>query len=136
MQRLWVALVSAVSLAGCVGGSTAAPLPAATPAVAPTPTPTPTPVGTPTPGPLSAAPPTLAFNSVGVTQAVTVTDPSYTGIYTVSGCAGIATLSAVTNGKFNVTSVAVGTCTLTISDTFSHQVTIAVSVTTLSVPVN
>jgi hypothetical protein len=44
-------------------------------------------------------------------------------------------LGALTNGAFTVTSVAAGACTITVSDAFTHQATISVSVTTLGVPI-
>jgi hypothetical protein len=53
----------------------------------------------------------------------------------MSGCTGIATLGASANGSFTVTSVAAGSCTITVSDAFTHQATIAVGVTTLGVPI-
>jgi hypothetical protein len=122
MRNLWVAMVCAVSLPGCVGASTAAPPPA-----------TPTPGVT---GLLVAAPATLAFNSVGSTQPVSITETGFTGTFSVSGCAGVATFSLAANGALSVTSAGVGSCTLTVTDSNAHQATIAVSVTTLSVPVN
>jgi hypothetical protein len=97
--------------------------------------PSPSPAPSATPGPLSAAPGTLTFNSTGLTQPVVVTDPGFSGTYVVSGCAGIANFGAVTNGTLNVTSAAAGSCTLTISDTFSHSATVSVGVTALNVPV-
>jgi hypothetical protein len=86
-------------------------------------------------GPLSITPGSLTFNSIGLTQAVSVTDPGFSGPYTIGGCAGIATFGTVTNGTLSVTSVAIGSCTLAVSDTSSHSATIAVGVTSLSVPV-
>jgi hypothetical protein len=65
---------------------------------------------------------------------VTVTDPGFTGTYQVSGCSGVATYGAVSNGTLAVTSFAAGQCTITVSDSF-NQTTISVTVTTLSVPV-
>jgi len=95
----------------------------------------PTPAPTPTPGPLSVAPSSLTFNSIGLAQPVIVTDPRFTGTYTISGCAGVATFGPVTNGTLSVTSAAAGSCTLTVSDTFLHSAPIAITVTSLSVPV-
>jgi hypothetical protein len=83
---------------------------------------------------LSAIPGSLSFSTAS-TQPVEVSDPGFSGTYTVSGCAGIVSYGAVANGVLNVTSVAAGTCTLTITDTFSHTATVSVVVTTLSVPV-
>jgi hypothetical protein len=67
-------------------------------------------------------------------QTVTITDPRAT-TFTVSGCSGIATLSAVTNGTFTVTSIGPGSCSILVSDAFTNQVTVAVGVTTLGVPI-
>jgi hypothetical protein len=94
-----------------------------------------TPTANVTPGPLSATPGSLTFNSVGLTQTVSVTDPGYSGAYTISGCAGVATFGTVTSGSLNVTAVAAGSCALTVSDTLSHATVIPVGVTSLSVPV-
>jgi hypothetical protein len=78
---------------------------------------------------------TLSFTAAGLVQSLAVGDPSYTGAYAISGCAGVVTFGTVVSGSLSVTSVAAGSCTLTINDTFSHQVTVSVSVNTLSVPV-
>jgi hypothetical protein len=93
------------------------------------------PAPTSSPGPLSVAPATLAFTTTGLLQHLTIGDPGYTGTFTVSGCTGIVTAGAVTSGSMSVTSVASGTCTLTVGDSFSHQMTVSVSVSTLTVPV-
>ncbi len=99
--------------------------------------PTPAPSPTPTPaGPLTVAPTSLAFSFIGQTQTVAVSDPNYTGAYTIAGCAGIATAGTVTNGSFTVTATGAGSCTLTVSDTSSNQATIAVGVSAVSVPIN
>lgn len=94
----------------------------------------PAPSPTASAGPLAVSPAALTFNGTAQTQTVTVTDPGTMSI-TMSGCSGIATLGALTNGAFTVTSVAAGACTITVSDTFTHQATISVSVTTLGVPI-
>jgi hypothetical protein len=100
------------------------------PTVGPSPSPSPT----ASPGPLAVSPSALTFNGAAQVQTVTVTDPGTTAI-TMSGCTGIATLGAFANGSFSVTSVAAGSCTITVSDAFTHQATIAVGVTTLGVPI-
>jgi hypothetical protein len=94
----------------------------------------PLPSPTPTPGPLAAAPAALTFNGIAQVQTVTITDPRAT-TFTVSGCSGIATLSAVTNGTFTVTSIGAGSCSILVSDASTNQVTVAVGVTTLGVPI-
>jgi hypothetical protein len=78
----------------------------------------------------------LTFTSTAQTQSVTVSDPGYTGVFTVSGCSGIAT-TAIAGSVLSVTSVAANAtpCTLTVSDSTSHSVTISVSVSTLSLPI-
>ena len=109
--------------------------PTPTPTPTPTPVPTPTPTPTPTPGPLSASPTSIAFFGTNQTTNVTITDPNFTGAYVVSGCTGIATLGPVVAGTFTVKSVATGSCTISVSDTFTHTATIAVGVTTVGVPI-
>jgi hypothetical protein len=116
-------------LAACGGPINTVPIAQPAPSASPTPT------ASPTPGPLSVTPTTLSFSAVGLTQSLTVGDPNYTGAFTISGCSGIATIGAVVSGSLSVTSVAGGSCTLTISDALSHQTTVSVSVNTLSVPV-
>ena len=81
-------------------------------------------------------PMSLTFDGTNQTQMLHVTDPSYTGSYTIGGCAStIVTTGTVTNGLLAVTSQGVGTCTLSIADSFSHTSTVAVTVSTLSVPI-
>jgi hypothetical protein len=118
--------VSAIALASCGGPVTTAPLAQAT-----------TPLTQPTPmtGPLSASPTSLSFSGTGQLQTTTVTDSGYTGALTVSGCSGIATTSGPTTGSLSVTSAAAGTCTLTITDTTGARSTVAITVSTLSLPV-
>jgi hypothetical protein len=85
---------------------------------------------------LSVSSTSLTFNGAAQTQSVTVSDPGYTGVFTVSGCSGIAT-TAIAGSVLSVTSVAANAtpCTLTVSDSTSRSVTISVSVTTLSIPI-
>jgi predicted small lipoprotein YifL len=127
--RAYVALAFVAMLAACGGPVNTVPVAQPAPSASPTPT------ASPSPGPLSVTPTTLSFTAAGLVQNLTVGDPSYTGAFTISGCSGIVTAGAVASGSLSVTSVAGGSCTLTISDTFSHQVTVSVSVNTLSVPV-
>jgi hypothetical protein len=131
--RAYGALAFVAVLTACGGPVSTVPI--ATASASPTPTATATATASPTPGPLSVTATTLSFTAAGLTQSLTVADPNYTGAFTISGCTGIATFGAVVSGSLSVTSVAGGSCTLTISDTFSHQVTVSVSVNTLSVPV-
>jgi hypothetical protein len=97
-------------------------------------TPSPTPSAPATSGTLAAAPGTLAFNSTGQTQTVGLTDRGSNGIFTVSGCAGIVS-DTVVSGTLSVTSVAGGTCSLTISDNLAQAVAVSVSVTQYVVPI-
>jgi hypothetical protein len=85
---------------------------------------------------LSVSSTSLTFSGTAQTQSVTVSDPGYTGVFTVSGCSGIAT-TAIAGSVLSVTSVAANAtpCALTVSDSSSHSVTISVSVSTLSVPI-
>jgi predicted small lipoprotein YifL len=127
--RAYVALALVAMLAACGGPVNTVPV------AQPAPSASPTPAASPSPGPLSVTPTTLSFTAAGLVQDLTVGDPSNTGSFTISGCSGIVTTGAVASGSLSVTSVAAGSCALTISDAFSHQVTVSVSVNTLTVPV-
>ena len=96
-----------------------------------------TPLAKPTasPGPLSVTPATVSFAATGLVQKLTISDPNGNGAFIISGCTGFAAYGGLVNGSLSLTSVAAGICTLTISDSFLHQVTVPVSVNTLSVPV-
>ncbi len=77
----------------------------------------------------AASPASLTFSAAGQTQAIAVSDPGLLReVYSVSGCDGIVTAGAVTNGTLTVTSVAAGSCTLTVSDTLSRSTTVPVGV--------
>ncbi len=77
----------------------------------------------------AASPASLTFSAAGQTQAIAVTDPGLLReVYTVSGCEGIVTAGAVTNGSLTVTSLAAGSCTLTVSDPVSRSTTVSVGV--------
>jgi hypothetical protein len=121
-------------------GATPTPTPTATPVGAtPTPTPTATPLGatptptpSPTPAPVVPVPTAIAFTGLGAAnaQSVSVTESGYSGTFSeADSCAGIATI-ATASPKFTVTPIAVGTCSITISDTAQHSVAVAVTVTT------
>jgi hypothetical protein len=133
--RAHVAVAFVAMLAACGGPVNTVPVAQPAPSASPTPTASASPTASPSPGPLSVMPTTLSFTAAGLVQNLTVGDPSYTGAFTISGCSGIVTFGTVVSGSLNVTSVAGGSCSLTISDTFSHQVTVSVSVNTLTVPV-
>lgn len=85
---------------------------------------------------LSLTPNALTFSYVGQTQSVTVSDPSYSGAYTVSGCAGIATYGAVSGGALNVTASAAGSCTIAVVDGNGNQAALSISVSSLNVPID
>jgi hypothetical protein len=77
----------------------------------------------------AVSPASLTFSDAGQAQAIAVSDLGLPrAVYTVSGCAGIVTAGAVTNGSLTVTSVAAGSCTLTVSDTYSRSTTVSVGV--------
>jgi|GEM_PF-5922934 hypothetical protein len=77
----------------------------------------------------AVSPASLTFTAAGQTQAIAVSDPGLLrDVYTVSGCEGIITAGAVTNGSLTVTSVSAGSCTLTVSDTLSRSTTVSVGV--------
>jgi hypothetical protein len=72
------------------------------------------------------------FTSLGSSnaQSVSVTESGYSGTFSeVDTCAGIATI-ATASPKFTVTPVAVGTCSITISDIPQRFVAVGVTVTT------
>jgi hypothetical protein len=123
--RAYVALAFVAILAACAGPINTVPVAQPAPSVS----------LTPSPGPLSVMPTTLSFTATGLVQNLTVADPNYTGGFSISGCSGIVTFGTVVSGLMSVTSVAAGSCTLTISDAISHQITVTVSVNTLSVPI-
>lgn len=136
MRRL--AFVFGVFLAGCGGQvnyTRIAPSPTATPTSTPAPPPAPTPTATAATG-VQAAPATVAFSAIGQNQTITVTDPGYAGAFVVSGCSGTVTTS---NGPGSstllVTAAGPGSCTLTVADANGSTASIAITVTTLNVPV-
>jgi hypothetical protein len=131
-----IALVAlcAVVATGCAKPIDTTPLMPA-PTATPTASPTPTPAPTPSPAPIVASPASLAFSATNQIQTLAVSESSYSGTFTVSGCSGIATTSGPASGVLTVTSVAVGTCTLTISNTSGTVAQVGVTVTTLNLPI-
>jgi hypothetical protein len=83
-------------------------------------------------GPITLSSTALFFGAPGLARTIAVRDPNYRGAFTVSGCAGVASSGAVTNGQLTVTAVAANACTLLIRDSAGHEASIAVTVTTLS----
>jgi hypothetical protein len=104
--------------------------PTSLPAAAPTPTPT----AVPTPGPLSVSRSNLSFDATGGSQTVTLTDPGYSGAYTVGGCIGIAA-ATISGQTVTVTSVAAGICVLTVRSGVAQTATISVTVSIVSMPI-
>jgi len=145
------ALAAALATAaGCGGGAVPAPAPDAlrsptpapsstststpAPASSSTPRPTPTPAITPTPAPLAVLPSSLTFDATtSAVQNVTITDGT-AGPYSASGCTGIATTS-VSGTTLTVTATAGGACSLNVTDSAHNTAPIAITVTTVSVPI-
>jgi hypothetical protein len=105
----------------------------------PSATPTPSPTAVPTPaGPLTVSPSALSFIGVSDQLTVTVSEAGYNGGFAVdaTGCGAAATVSALTaaapGAQFTVTSVASGTCTVTVSDGLNQKQQIPVTVTVTS----
>jgi PBP1b-binding outer membrane lipoprotein LpoB len=139
-----LALACAAALVtGCSSGSSTSPLPNVTsspsPAASATASPVPSPTASPTPAPTPVSgalvsPASLTFNAVGFTQTLTA---ATLNPLTVSGCTGVVTYGAFTNGTLAVSSAAAGSCTLTIAFTATGQTaSIPVVVTSIFVPVN
>ncbi|MGC2243809.1 MAG: hypothetical protein WBA06_09305 [Candidatus Aquilonibacter sp.] len=92
---------------------------------------------TPTPGSVMLSSSSLAFTTIGASdaQTVTVKQSNYSGAFTASGttCAGIATISAATAASFSVTPVAAGSCTFTITGGGGQSAALTIGVTTTTV---
>jgi hypothetical protein len=92
---------------------------------------------TSTPNPGSSGGPQLSINALSITsttpQTFTVSDSGYTGTFSVSGCANVASVSPPSasgpSATFTVTPVAPGTCSLVISESGGRSVTLSVAVT-------
>jgi hypothetical protein len=125
-------LVFAVFVAGCGDNVNTTPVaPAATPT--PTAMPTASPTASPTPIPFSIAPTSLTFGAgSNANQAIVIAGG--TAPYTASGCSGVVT-SSVSGTTVTVTAIAAGSCTLTISNAVGNSLPVAVTVTTVSVPI-
>lgn len=115
-----------IGLSGCAAGGTGALFgPSAKPS------------GTPSAA-LDAAPATLTFTTVGASSAQTfaATESAYTGTITETDtCSGLATVAATggTSGAsvtFGVTPSAVGTCTVTVHDSYGQKAAVSISITT------
>jgi hypothetical protein len=122
-------------LANVPAAPTASPTPTASPSPSPTPTTAPTPTGI-----VSVSPGSLALAGTGAGNALTfrASETNFTGTFTTSGCAGVATASvgATVAGAATITVTGAGTggsCTLTVGDGLNHSTTenITVSVTTV-----
>jgi hypothetical protein len=126
----------ALTLANCT--STNSP-----PIIILTPLPTAVPTTPPTPAPsaLTSNISSVAFTVVGQNANFTVSENGYGGALTAtSTCAGIATFSPASgtgpSALFTVTSVAAGTCTVTVKDASNQAAAVGVTVTTTSVTAN
>jgi hypothetical protein len=133
----------AVTLRNASGRFTTIEVAVVSPAATPTPAESPTPVAsatpTATPSPV-ISPASLAFTSAGVSLPLVLTETGYIGVLTESDtCSGIATVSPATgtgpSATFTVTSVAAGTCNVTITDSAGRFATAAIGVTTLGVTI-
>ena len=79
------------------------------------------------------SPSTVNIVSISVPVTATVTERGYTGSYAVnaSRCAGVATIAAgASSGRYTITGIAAGSCTITFTDAFSQSVALPVIVTT------
>jgi len=126
----------ALTLANCT--STNSP-----PIIILTPLPTAVPTTPPTPAPsaLTSNVSSVAFTVVGQNANFTVSENGYSGALTAtSTCAGIATVSPASgtgpSALFTVTSVAAGTCMVTVKDANNQAAAVGVTVTTTSVTAN
>jgi hypothetical protein len=100
------------------------------------------------PSPLEVSPASLAFQGVGAAQAasISVSEQNYAGNFTASSttCSGIASLGSTTLRPSDatgiatdlITPVAVGSCSISVSDSNGQNVTIPVTVTTTSIGVH
>ncbi|MDQ6779787.1 MAG: hypothetical protein M3Z37_01355 [Candidatus Eremiobacteraeota bacterium] len=84
-------------------------------------------------GAINVTPGTLAFNSAGAAaQQVTASETNYPGIFNVSGCSGIVSVTPNPgngpNQVFQVQPVAAGSCTLTIADDHGGSGSVGVTV--------
>lgn len=88
-----------------------------------------------TPGGVTVSPGTVQFTTVPASpQTVTIGETNYAGTLSKSapGCGSVATIGALVSNHFNVTPLAHGTCTVTVSDTLGNSNTLTVNVATTS----
>jgi hypothetical protein len=99
------------------------------PGTAPTAAPAPSSSATP-----AAVPNVVSLTSVGQTQAVTVSEPGYTGAFTATSAnTAVAAVSPPSApGAFTITAVSAGTTTITFADANNSTGTVAVTVTITS----
>jgi hypothetical protein len=90
-------------------------------------------------GPIALSSSSVSLLGAGASNAKTVTasETGYTGAFTSTGtaCAGIATIG-VSGSTVTVTGVAAGSCTATISDSFSQTKSLSITVTTSGLSAN
>ncbi|MGD0475597.1 MAG: hypothetical protein ABSB70_20610 [Candidatus Velthaea sp.] len=81
--------------------------------------------------------PALAFNGPAQTATFTATSSTASALTATAGTPAVATVAAsAVAGQFTVTSVAAGTCTITVSDAKGGKATLVVTVTTFPITVN
>jgi hypothetical protein len=98
----------------------------------PVPATAPSPTATATPEPPIASVASLAFTSLGAQSAQTfsVKEARYTGTWTETDtCAAFATVATTDHTNFTVTPNAVGSCAITITDSFKTSTKVPVDVT-------
>ncbi|HVA26757.1 MAG TPA: hypothetical protein VNF68_01150 [Candidatus Baltobacteraceae bacterium] len=97
----------------------------ATPNATPTLTPTAAPTATPTPAPIIATPSNaFDFYAVGnaYAQTVALSQAGYAGAFTAGAqCAGVVTISAISNTQFAIVPIAPGQCALYFSNSVGDQ---------------
>lgn len=85
---------------------------------------------------MSASTQSLNLISTSNPVSFTVSQPGYTGAFTISGCSGIVTITPVPasgpSAALNAVASGAGTCTLTIAGGGGQSVTISVTATTTS----
>ena len=91
----------------------------------------------PTPGGVHVGSGTLQFTTIPASaQTITISETNYAGTFSriPAGCAGIASVGAITGGnQFSVTPLGVGSCTVSAADTLGNSQTVTINVATTSI---
>jgi hypothetical protein len=93
-------------------------------------------LGFPAPGGVTVSEPLLQFTTVPASaQTETVSETNYAGTFSDNalGCSGIASVGAVSGSTISTTPIAVGSCTVTVSDTVGNSQTFAIHVATTTI---